>query len=750
MQLLRDGKSFSGRERNCVFLNNGDSQYLNISSVSGADFPDDGRALASVDWDHDGDLDLWIHNRTGPRLRFLKNQLNETQRGDANFVALRLQGTTCNRDAIGARAYVVRKPKSKHTPAPTLMKTVYAGDGYLSQSSKWLHFGLGNATEIESIRVRWPNGQHEEFRSVQAGHRYKLVQGSGSAIQLEDRREREPLPPQPQLANEPSPNVRVVFSNPVPLPTLKYYDTPKDQPGSGEAITANERPLLVILWASWCPNCVAELQRITSHREEINSAELDVMALNVDSLTTHTTNPSSSAEDVLGTIKFPFAHKYASSQLMQKLQIMQRVVLNRPLPPAVPMKLLVNSHNELIAIYQGGQPLATILQDVKDSSGSILSRRDLAIPFAGTWTTPPKVLLMRPVANVFRDAGFRDDYERFLKLDRERLVRLQMGVQSEDERREMEVRYANDSLDLALSLLESGRTKESTEYFREGLAYVPDSATGHFHFGRALQAIGSDSEARNEFEKTLQLDPRFFRARFQMAVYEAAAGQLENARENFQRVVDEQPNHAEAWTNLGVVLARLELRERSIAALQTATRLNPNGVQAWMTLGAQFAGQRNFKQASECFRRVTQLEPNLPQGFAALGQALVQLKDDENAAAILQQAVELNPRDAGSQIQLSWLQSTSPISSVRNGKAALQTAAQLAKNTKYRDPRILDVLAAALAETGDFRQAAVTAQRALDLTPPQHPMHAFVRNRMKLYEKGVPYRTKPKNSMATD
>ena len=104
-RMLRDGRSWSGRERNCVFLNCGTMPFADISAASGLDFPDDARAMSLVDWDHDGDLDVWLRNRTAPRLRLMLNGLNGAGRRPA-FLALRLEGTECNRDAIGARVEV--------------------------------------------------------------------------------------------------------------------------------------------------------------------------------------------------------------------------------------------------------------------------------------------------------------------------------------------------------------------------------------------------------------------------------------------------------------------------------------------------------------------------------------------------------------------------------------------------------------------------------------------------------------------
>ena len=76
-------------------------RFANVSAVSGLDLIDDGRAAAVVDWDHDGDLDIWVSNRTGLQVRFLCNNLA----GDHHFLAVRLEGrnVASKRDAIGAR-----------------------------------------------------------------------------------------------------------------------------------------------------------------------------------------------------------------------------------------------------------------------------------------------------------------------------------------------------------------------------------------------------------------------------------------------------------------------------------------------------------------------------------------------------------------------------------------------------------------------------------------------------------------------
>ena len=174
-RLLHEDRTFSGGERHCAFLNtaSGQAKFADVSALTGFGFADDGRGLATVDWDFDGDLDLWITNRTAPRVRFLKNNSSSKQ----SFVAFRLEGngTTSNRDAIGARLELTLEGAK----AATRIRTLRCGEGFLSQSSNWIHFGMGKNTAISRLVIRWPAGGTEEITALQANKFYLIKQGSG-------------------------------------------------------------------------------------------------------------------------------------------------------------------------------------------------------------------------------------------------------------------------------------------------------------------------------------------------------------------------------------------------------------------------------------------------------------------------------------------------------------------------------------------------------------------------------------------
>ena len=168
MKLVRNGYSWSGNEQNRFFLNGRKGTFFEISHLAGLDQSEDGRGLAIVDWDQDGRLDLWYRNRSAPRLRLMVNKKESHP-----SVALRLEGTNCNRDAIGAVVELLPSSQNRHW-----VQSVKAGDLFLSQSSKWLHFGLGEETENFTAKVIWPGGTKELFTGIKAG-RFHLKQGSG-------------------------------------------------------------------------------------------------------------------------------------------------------------------------------------------------------------------------------------------------------------------------------------------------------------------------------------------------------------------------------------------------------------------------------------------------------------------------------------------------------------------------------------------------------------------------------------------
>ncbi len=129
--------------------------------------------VATSDYDLDGDLDLVVGNWPGKPGEGEENLLFRNESTTGNFIALRLQGSKSNSSAIGTRVELhFQNSEGKHK----LMREVRSQDGWRSQSSMELFFGLGDAKKIEKAVIYWPSGTVEEINSLEVGERYKLIE----------------------------------------------------------------------------------------------------------------------------------------------------------------------------------------------------------------------------------------------------------------------------------------------------------------------------------------------------------------------------------------------------------------------------------------------------------------------------------------------------------------------------------------------------------------------------------------------
>ena len=367
--ILVEGQSWSGKEKNCVYLNLGRGQaFANVSANSSIDFPDDSRALAVTDWDDDGRLDLVLKNRTGPRLRLLRN----LDAGAGNFVAFDLVGVRCNRDAIGAQVAV-------DLGGRVLRKTLYAGDGYLAQSSKRLHFGLGDAQKIQSVVVRWPDGSRSEFTGLAVNARYRVVQGVAQPAVVAPR----PAAALAAAAVAPLPGdasaaVRAPLVDKLPLAewALPGFTAParkmRDLAG---------QPVLVNLWATWCTNCTEELEQFRSQAAALQASGLRLVAMSTDDPADREAARARSAAFGLGA---DAGHLDAAAQ--QTLQILLQEVLGDAQEVALPTSLLFDAEGQLVQVYQGPVPVEQLLRDVAIVKAMDPRQRNTRELAGGWWT----------------------------------------------------------------------------------------------------------------------------------------------------------------------------------------------------------------------------------------------------------------------------------------------------------------------------------------------------------------------------
>ncbi|HKQ49647.1 MAG TPA: ASPIC/UnbV domain-containing protein [Phycisphaerae bacterium] len=363
-RLMLCGFSWSGRERKCVFLNLRDGSFADVSALSGIDYVEDGRAVATTDWDGDGDLDLWMKFRSGPQIRFLRNDQPPASR----WVAFQLVGKSCNRDAIGGKVLL-------EIGGQRAIRAVAAGDGYLSQSSKWLQFGLPETGDIQRVTVKWPGGPSSEFTGLEANARYRITQGSDRPERLPDRRSR--LEDRPIEPAEPPASARLVLKVPFSLPPGLLAET-------GASRDSN-RASLIALWASWCAPCLSELQELAREKTRLAEVGLRVCPLNVDKPEDRT-KAAAVFERAIKTGKdsADWQSLEAAPGTIEALDAVLKHVRDREGLASLPLSLLVDSAGKLQVIYIGKVGLDDLVSDASTYGGDRVPPHKRSV-FPGRW-----------------------------------------------------------------------------------------------------------------------------------------------------------------------------------------------------------------------------------------------------------------------------------------------------------------------------------------------------------------------------
>ncbi len=157
------------KEPMLLHRNNRDGTFDEVSKEAGLqDMPlKSRRGAAFGDIFNTGNIDIVLLNVGEP-----PSVLLNTNRTSYHRVLFKLIGTKSNRAAIGARLTI-------HAGGVKQFNEVRGGGSYLSQNDLRLHFGLGVATKMESVEIRWPNGATETLQNVPADAIYTIVEGSG-------------------------------------------------------------------------------------------------------------------------------------------------------------------------------------------------------------------------------------------------------------------------------------------------------------------------------------------------------------------------------------------------------------------------------------------------------------------------------------------------------------------------------------------------------------------------------------------
>jgi hypothetical protein len=152
-----------------LYRNDG-STFTDVAAQAGTNDSRHSSCISWGDYNNDGFMDVYLVNNG------TENRLYKNNGGNSNkWLILKLQGVQSNRSAVGARVKVVAGSLS-------MIREVQGGSGGKGQNSLPVEFGLGQASNIDSIIIRWPSGLVQGFANIEPNQIITVIEGQAIGI----------------------------------------------------------------------------------------------------------------------------------------------------------------------------------------------------------------------------------------------------------------------------------------------------------------------------------------------------------------------------------------------------------------------------------------------------------------------------------------------------------------------------------------------------------------------------------------
>ncbi len=228
------------------------------------------------------------------------------------------------------------------------------------------------------------------------------------------------------------------------------------------------------------------------------------------------------------------------------------------------------------------------------------------------------------------------------------------------------------------------------------------------------------------------------------AVVQGQRGNHARAIELAQQAIARKPNSSEYLGNAGLSYLALERFGEAVDAFRRSLELGSSDpARAHLRLGLALARAGKFAEGLRHLDACLAVRPADREALAYRARALVELGRPAESVATLRRMLVLVPDDRETKLRLAWTLATAHDAAARNGPEAVEIASAVDRETGGRDPRVRDVLAAALAEAGRAPEAAAMLRAIAAAVEASSGPAAAVRWRETIarYERGEPTRS---------
>lgn len=295
---------------------------------------------------------------------------------------------------------------------------------------------------------------------------------------------------------------------------------------------------------------------------------------------------------------------------------------------------------------------------------------------------------------------------------------------------------------LGYALGEKGKIDEAIASYEKALKIRTDSVGVHNNLGVALAKKGRLEEAVPHFLEAIRLKPDDYLVQNNFGMSLVENKKFEEAIPYYEEALRLCPGFADGHNNLGIALAETGDVNKAVFHFKKSLDLKPNEAKVLYNLAGALTTMGKYEEAKPYLLKALELEPTHVSAHVNLGMVLAHLGEIEEAISEYRKALELDPNMYLAMKKLAWLLATSKDPKLRNGEEAVKLATIVNEKTENKVPKVLDTLAAAYAEIGNFEEAKQLAQRAFATANQfgSQDLAGNIQKRIQLYNQKNPYR----------
>lgn len=601
-EFIRSDHSWSGYQRNNVFVNNRNGSFIESSAILGLDFVDDSRAFALADLNHDGRLEVILKNRTAPQIRILQNRLSPL----GSSIGFSLIGTKSNRDAIGAVIDL-------ETPSLRQRRSVSAGAGFLMQHSKEVCFALGEKPTFVRALIRWPSGFTQTFENLPPGHRIEIVEGSSSVKVFPFHQLTESQSSMHTQEREILPDAfETWLIAPIPAPAF----TLQDQRGRMQSLKNYQgRGLVVIFWQPNCDEPQRWLQALQAAWPEWQRSQLQLLIVQCDA-------PQSAfgrqRSTIIPNLSFPVLT--ADDNTLATYNIFYRYLFDRRRNMALPTAFLVDPQGAVIKVYSGDTNYGDILSDWQSAPVDADARLRKAFPFPGQYLGKsmehnyfafgvaflrhgnPNQALLFFQESIDRNPSYAAAYYNIglIYLNQHMIAQARKNLERAVE---LDPDNANAWNNLGAAYGQSLDYTRALSAFQRAITLEPANSLAFQNISKIYKAQGRASELQELLRSALKTNPNHAELHLELALLLADRNDMPGAKNEFEMAVQLQPQNIEALNGLGVVLLRMGKYPDAIPLFEQCLKLAPEYDRAYLNLALIYVKSGDIRQAHNILRQ---------------------------------------------------------------------------------------------------------------------------------------------------